>query len=107
MATKCSILPLAVIWNNDVYRNHILTINNDSFSLIPFEQECEATRFISAIIILANDHILSHISTLPKIGERYENIPEVIKYLNQHNLFAKKNEGLTLISASPSKYSIL
>ena len=107
MATKMSILPLAIICNNAIFRHHILRINNNDFELTPFDRECEATRFVSNVVIIANPQIIHHISTMPKIRDRYENLSEVVEYLNQHNLYALKNEGLTLISASPLGYSIL
>ena len=101
-----SLLPLAVIHQNSTYRNHILRITNNRVELTPFEGECEATRFISAIIVIANNNIVSHLEKLPAITENYNNLHEITKFLYSNNLYIT-NEEPTLISVSPSGYQIL
>lgn len=102
-----SLLPLAVIHQNNIYRNHILKITNDRVELTKLERECEATKFISSVIIVANNNIVSHLNQLPKIGENYNNLPEIAEFLKL-NKFYNNNEELTLISASPSSgYQII
>lgn len=107
MATKQSYLPLAVVCQNHIYRNHIISINGSTIELIPFERECEATRFISSVIIVANENIIPMLDAMPLIGEGYKNIAEVANFLNDKKLYAQNDEEPTLISASPSNYSIL
>ncbi len=107
METTLSLLPLAVIHNNKTYRNHILRINGNDFTLIPFAEECESTHFISSFIIIANSNIIPLLNSLPLIGERYENTLPLISFLNLHNLFIQKNEEPTLICASPLGYRVL
>lgn len=107
MATSNSLLPLAVIHNNQIYRNLIIRINGKAIALIPFEQECEATRFISSFIIVSNPKIEKYIDNLPSITDGYKNIDQLITFLSNNDLFAHNDEEPTLISASPSGYKIL
>ena len=74
---------------------------------MPFVLECEATKFISSYIIIANNNIESHLYNLPTVGEGYNNINNLIDYLSQNNLYANNNEEPTLISADPSGYKII
>ena len=106
MATKLSLLPLAVIYNGTVYRNYILRVNNKQISLTPFDHECEATRLISSFLLVANNNIIPHLKNLPLVGERYARVSELVEYLCSHNLFATNDEEPTLISVSPSGYHI-
>lgn len=101
-----SLLPLAVIHQNTIYRNHILKITNNRVDLTPFDRECEATKFISTAIIVANSNIVSILEKLPKIGESYNNLPEIAEFLYTNNLYINDEEP-TLISASPSGYQII
>lgn len=101
-----SLLPLAVIHQNGIYRNHILKITTNKVELTPFEGECEATRFISAVIIVANQNVASFLDKLPKIGESYSNLPELAEFIASNNLYINKEEP-TLVSASPSGYQII
>lgn len=106
MATNLSVLPLAIIYNGAVYRNHILRLNNKQISFTPFDEECEATRFISSFLLVANNNVISHLKNLPLVGERYARVSELVEYLSSHNLFATNDEEPTLISISPSGYHI-
>lgn len=101
------ILPLAIIHQNNIYRNYIISYNKGELSLYPFDTECEATRFISAIIIVANHNIVKYCNDLPKIEVGYNNISEIASFLYQHNLYIYNDEEPTLISADSSGYTIL
>lgn len=105
--TNLSILPLAVINENKILRNHILKRSGKNISIIPFKQECEATKFISAIVIIANSRIKSTLTKLPPLGNGYENITDLLTYLQNSNLYLKKNEEPTLIHADSSGYKII
>ncbi len=107
MTTKQSLLPLAVVCQNLIYRNHIISKNGSTIELIPFERECEATRFISSVIIVANKNIIPMLDAMPSMGEGYKNLTEVANFLNDKKLYAQDNEEPTLISASPLNYTIL
>ena len=107
MATNLSMLPLAVIYNGSIYRNHILRLNDEQISLSPFEQECEATRFISSFLLVTSNDIIPYLKNLPLVGEGYVRIPELIEYLNSYNLFTINDKEPTLVSVSPLGYHIL
>lgn len=107
MAKYNSILPLAVIHHNKIYRNHIVRINEREILLTPFKQECEATYFISSFIVITNSKISTFINNLPSIIEGYKNIDQLITFLSENDLFAYNDEEPTLISAGPSGYKIL
>ena len=106
MATKLSLLPLAVIYNGTVYRNHILKIKDKEIMISPFDHECEATRFVSSFLLVTNNNIIPILKELPQVGERYARVSELVEYLSSHKLFATNDEEPTLISVSPSGYHI-
>ena len=101
------LLPLAVIYRNSVCRNHIVEILGNNIKITPFENECEATRFLSVVIIVANQNAITMLNKLPAMGEWYMNIDNVVQFMAQHNLFEINEEEPTLICADSSKYAIL
>lgn len=108
MRIRCSFLPLFILHQNKIYRNCILSINENGDIIIkPFEQECEATQFISSAILIANNRILKHISMLPIINSKYSNLSELSSYLQKNDLYLQNDEEPTLISAGPSGYFII
>lgn len=106
-AINTRLLPLAVIYRNAVYRNHIIEISDNNIKVTPFENECEATRFLPAVIIVANNNVLSWLAQIPVMGERYVNIDDVAQYMTRHNLLVSNNEEPTFICADSSSYKIL
>ncbi len=107
MATKRSYLPLFIIHQNEIYKNHILSIDNLEITIIPFEHECEATKFISSAIIITTPDFANHIPHLPIIDSTYKNLDTLADYLLKNNLYHKNDKEPTLISAGPSGYKIL
>lgn len=107
MDSTKALLALAIIHQGEIYPKHIIKYINNDISLMPFVLECEATKFISSYIIVANNNIESHLYNLPTVGEGYNNINNLIDYLSQNNLYANNNEEPTLISADPSGYKII
>ena len=101
------LLPLAIIHQHKIYRNHILSYNFNDIAIYPFERECESTRFISNVVIIANLYIRDHLNSIPQIGECYINFNDVMNYLQKHNIYLNNGEEPTLISASPSGYEII
>lgn len=106
-AINTRLLPLAVIYRNVVYRNHIVEISDNNIKVTPFENECEATRFLPTVIIVANKDALSWLDELPEMGERYVNIDDVAQYMAQYNLLASNDEESTFICADSSSFKIL
>ena len=107
MATKLSYLPLFIIHQNEIYKNHILSIDNLDITIIPFEHECEATKFISNTIIITTQDFANHIPHLPTIDHTYKNLRILTDYLLENNLYHKNDKEPTLVSAGPSGYNIL
>ena len=107
MKTKQSYLPLFIIHQNEIYKNHILSIDNFEITIIPFEQECETTKFISNAIIITTPDFINHIPHLPIIDATYKNLGILTDYLLKNNLYLKNDKEPTLISAGPSGYKIL
>lgn len=101
------LLPLAVICHNVVHRNHIVEISDSNIKVSPFKTECEATRFLPEVIIVANKNAVLWLDKIPKMGERYVNIDEVTLFMTRHNLLAINNEEPTFICADSSNYKVL
>ena len=101
------LLPLAIIHQNKIYRNHIISFKNGNLLIYPFERECEATRFISAIIIVSNKKAQQHIPDLPKIEEGYRNIAEIKTFFQNKDLYLHKKDVPTLICADTLGFKIL
>lgn len=85
-----------------------MSINeNGVITIQPFEQECEATHFVSNAILIANNNIPKHISKLPIIDSNYTNLSKLSSYLYNNDLYIQDEEEPTLVSAGPSGYFII
>lgn len=104
---KISLLPLAIIHQNRIFKKHILIVDGGKITLQPFQQECESTKFISAIIIIANKNVISFMNTLPIIGKAYSNLEDITLFLHNNNLYTINDEEPTLIIADSSGYHVL
>ena len=104
---RISLLPLAIIHQNNIFKKHILIVDGKKITLQPLQQECESTKFISAIIIIANKNALSFMNTFPLIGKTYSNLEDITSFLQNNNLYTINDEEPTLIIADSSGYHVL
>lgn len=104
---KISLFPLAIVHQNKIFKKHILIVDGERITLQPFQQECESTKFISAIIIIANKNVLSFMNTLPIIEKTFSNLEDILLFLQNNNLYTTNDEEPTLISADSSGYHVL
>lgn len=104
---KISLFPLAIVHQNKIFKKHILIVDGEKITLQPFQQECESTKFISAIIIIANKNVLSFMNTLPIIEKAFSNLEDILLFLQNNNLYTTNDEEPTLISANSSGYHVL
>lgn len=81
-------MPLAVLHQGQVFRNHIIEISGDNITLFPFIQEIEATTFVSAVVAVVSAEKLSQITFNPgKYTSLATSLDELCQLLAKEQLF--------------------
>lgn len=104
----CRYLPLAVLHQGKILRNHIIETAGDSLSIYPFEREISSTRFISAIVAVIDAdkaHILT--SRPHRFISRAGSLSDLCDLLSTENLYPTPTDPYRLIAITTTSVTTL
>lgn len=106
---RCRYLPLAVLFQGQVFRNHIIEISGDNITLFPFIQEIEATTFVSTFIAVVSAEKLPQItSNSGKYASLATSLDELCKLLVKEQLFPDSlTEKFALLAITSNSLQII
>ena len=91
-----------IIYNGELYKNHLFQIGNGTFKLLPFLNETPMTYYLEGVVIIGNSEIQNHIKEISTLIIPYSQITEILgvvkKYMFDHHLDAAINDEVSYIN---------